>query len=295
MQCPTPLMISSQGKAQPIRCGQCKPCRIFRQQSWLTRLYLEHLATQRTLGPEASSFLTLTYDPDHLPESPSLMKRDLQLFLKRYRRNTQNKIRYFCIGELGGRTNRLHAHMLIFGHSVNKQSIRFVGKHAHYIDPVITANWQKGFTLAAPVTRANIRYTSRYTLKAEKKGTHLFSISSKVPPIGVPGLELVAKQFQKHPKRTIDLPMPSANGEATIETVESELTNLRLRTASGGVEFMPLDSTMRTYLHKMGLNQTKPHVCELPQEVTDEQKTEWSNKAEKAFHRVNYAKTYESL
>ncbi len=73
--------------------------------------------------------MTLTYDDEHLPINdyvdsdgvihgkPTLRKRDVQLFLKRLRKNYKydNHIKYFCCGEYGGKTFRPHYHLIIFG------------------------------------------------------------------------------------------------------------------------------------------------------------------------------------
>lgn len=48
-----------------------------------------------------TSFVTLTYDEEHLPPDGSLRKRDLQLYLKRLRRRLP--FRFFAAGEYGER------------------------------------------------------------------------------------------------------------------------------------------------------------------------------------------------
>lgn len=62
----------------------------------------------------------LTYDNVHLPTlddgTPTLCKRDLQLFFKRLRHKyPANSLKYFVAGEYGSRRGRPHYHALIFG------------------------------------------------------------------------------------------------------------------------------------------------------------------------------------
>jgi hypothetical protein len=59
-------------------------------------------------------FVTLTYSPADIPPMGSLQKRDCQLFLKRLRKNTKLKLRYFLVGEYGEKNQRPHYHCLIF-------------------------------------------------------------------------------------------------------------------------------------------------------------------------------------
>lgn len=71
-----------------------------------------------------STFLTLTYDDDHLPCPPHLVKEDLTLFLKRYRKRLGHKIRYYAIGEYGDLTWRPHFHLAIFSEKRLERCIR---------------------------------------------------------------------------------------------------------------------------------------------------------------------------
>ncbi len=89
-------------------CGQCMPCRITRKREWETRLNLEWQTWKM------GAFVTLTYKPEELPEAEkfkngNLKKKDLQDFMKRFRRSYERKygkrkIRYFGVGEYGERT-----------------------------------------------------------------------------------------------------------------------------------------------------------------------------------------------
>ena len=67
---------------------------------------------------ESAHFLTLTYDDEHIiitgNNEPTLYKRDVQLFLKSLRKLQKQKIKYYFVGEYGGKTDRPHYHAIIF-------------------------------------------------------------------------------------------------------------------------------------------------------------------------------------
>lgn len=82
--------------ARPLACGQCIGCRLKRSREWATRCTHENQLHQE------STFITLTYNDEHLPESYNTGKlddqgkpilagnldhRDFQLFLKRLRQH----------------------------------------------------------------------------------------------------------------------------------------------------------------------------------------------------------------
>lgn len=89
-------------------CGKCLPCMITKRQALTARLLLEMKSHLHIY------FVTLTYSDMDLPPGGSLQKRDLQLFLKRLRKNTGLKFKYFACGEYGEKFQRPHYHILIF-------------------------------------------------------------------------------------------------------------------------------------------------------------------------------------
>ncbi len=60
-------------------------------------------------------YVTLTYNPEHLPPGGNLVPKELQDFLKRLRKNTKSTYRYLACGEYGERkTKRAHYHLVLF-------------------------------------------------------------------------------------------------------------------------------------------------------------------------------------
>lgn len=99
----------------------------------------------------SSSFVTLTYDDEHMPMRGSLLPLDLELWLKRVRRGIEpRRIRFYGAGEYGERFHRPHYHVIAFG-----------------LDPasdreVVDDSWQKGFVNVGYVSEHSIRYVADY-------------------------------------------------------------------------------------------------------------------------------------
>lgn len=132
-------------------CGICMACRINRATQWADRL------THELEEWQDASFLTITYDDDHLPENGSLEKNEIKLFIKRLRFHWNKPIKYYICGEYGDNTLRPHYHGIFFG--IGVQNLKYYGWTA----------WQKKCSLknfhvdiCIPET---IRYTTKYIHK----------------------------------------------------------------------------------------------------------------------------------
>jgi len=110
---------------QFIPCGKCEGCRKRMVSAWSVRLLWEN--KQST----SSHFITLTYDNQQMPISrngySTLRKRDVQLFFKRLRKahscvgsGAAKAIKYFCVGEYGGKIGRPHYHIILFNADIRK-------------------------------------------------------------------------------------------------------------------------------------------------------------------------------
>lgn len=128
-------------------CGRCRACRVNHTREWALRLIHERQYW------DVSSFVTLTYDDDHLPVDNGLKKKDIQDFLKRLRKDLENrKIKYYAAGEYGDKTKRPHYHLIMFGIGYNDEEI-------------IKDNWNKGFVKMGYVTYQSCRYVAEYCQK----------------------------------------------------------------------------------------------------------------------------------
>lgn len=134
--------------SQPLSlpCGGCIGCRLDRAKSWALRCHLE------LQGHRSAVFTTLTYNEKNVP--PTLRKRDLQLWLKRFRKalGPTRPIRFFASGEYGEKNQRPHYHAILYGIDVSASG-------------EIEATWRKGYCKTVPVTPAAIAYVAGYTSK----------------------------------------------------------------------------------------------------------------------------------
>lgn len=159
-------------KWKVVPCGKCVPCKRRRQAQWSFRLLQEQ---QHSFS---AAFLTLTYSDENLTHGelfPTLVKRDLQLFLKRLRKKqsktSKQKIIYYACGEYGTRTFRPHYHMIIFN---LLPELLF--------DSPLSEIWGNGNVRVDPCNIKTIQYTSKYVMKSEKKPEGVepeFSLMSK--------------------------------------------------------------------------------------------------------------------
>lgn len=157
---------------QPIMvgCGQCIGCRLKRSRDWALRCLHENSLHDQ------STFITLTYDDDHLPSDKSLNKRDWQLFMKRLRKSLPNKtIRFYMAGEYGTNQDitsldtigRPHYHAILFGHDFMDKEVH---SENHNGDLIYTSKnleniWPWGFNTIGDVTFESAAYVARYCTK----------------------------------------------------------------------------------------------------------------------------------
>ena len=158
MQCTSPIKIyvnEEYGKLN-IGCGKCLACRIQKRKEWSMRLWHELSYYDRHV------FLTLTYDDFHLPDNESLRKRDLQLFIKRLRKNLSKdgrQIKYFACGEYGGTTHRPHYHAIVYGLGLDKSDKQLVMDNWLMCDWSVNKIRRESFGV---VTAKSINYVAGY-------------------------------------------------------------------------------------------------------------------------------------
>lgn len=163
MACITPFTVTKKtGQKVPVPCGKCPDCKGRRTSGWSFRLMQEE---KRSM---TAQFITLTYDTNHVPITRngymSLDKRHVQLFFKRLRKahsrdpigKRMPPIKYYAVGEYGGKTKRPHYHAIIL--------------NAHL--PLIQRAWELGSVHYGTVTGASVGYTLKYMQKESKIPMH---------------------------------------------------------------------------------------------------------------------------
>ena len=129
-------------KSTLVPCGQCMACRINHQRQWATRMVHE------SYSHKESCFVTLTIDDEHRNATHSVDQRDMQLFIKRLRKELQpQKIRIFFCAEYGTKSNREHYHAIIFGWTPQDKQEYKRNKQGDmvYSSELLQNLWKKGF------------------------------------------------------------------------------------------------------------------------------------------------------
>lgn len=161
-----------------IPCGHCIECRLAKSREWANRIMME--ASYHV----DNYFITLTYDNGCVPVSRfvdpetgevlpafTLVKRDLQGFVKRLRRRLDYhngiQVRYYGVGEYGDTTHRPHYHIIVFGLSLNDlvQLKTSALGHQYYTSALVQSCWPQGFSMVAACTWESAAYVARYCTK----------------------------------------------------------------------------------------------------------------------------------
>lgn len=160
-----------------IPCGRCISCRLRRSREWANRCMLE------LPYHESSYFVTLTYSDEFVPFSTTLnedgyyrntltlVKKDLQDFIKRLRKNYKydNHLKYYACGEYGDQTARPHYHLIIFGlklDDLNFYKTSSLGFN-YYNSEFLRKVWKKGHVVVTDVTWETCAYVARYIMKKQ--------------------------------------------------------------------------------------------------------------------------------
>lgn len=117
---------------------------------------------------EHSSFITLTYSDEHLPEDYSVSVREMQLFMKRLRFEITTRIRFFAVGEYGDKNLRPHYHALIFGYDFPDRVIYARTKDGiRYTSEQLNRLWGLGRNELGTLTIKSANYVARYSFKKQ--------------------------------------------------------------------------------------------------------------------------------
>lgn len=179
MLCKYPVQIKN---TQALRkCGYCTHCRVNHARVLTNRIVCERV------DHDDAAFVTLTYDDDHLPKEyfddrtgevfveHSLVKRDYQLFLKSIRERADRlmhgrKLRFYCVGEYGEKTQRPHYHLALFGFpSCPVRGACVVGGRFRpctcEVCRFVQSCWDNGHIFVGDVEADSARYMADYVTK----------------------------------------------------------------------------------------------------------------------------------
>ncbi|QCQ85001.1 replication initiator protein [Blackfly microvirus SF02] len=197
------LSLSFDGLRISVPCQRCIGCRLERARLWAIRCMHE-----KRMHSE-SAFVTLTYANEHLPSGLSLVKRDVQLFMKRLRKVRCSGLRFFACGEYGEQYRRPHYHVLFFNTSF--PDMRFykmsAGGDSLFKSAELKSLWPLGENIVGGVTFDSCCYVAGYCTKVVRGdaavahyGSRLpeFSLMSRRPGIGRPWFEKFYDEAYAH-------------------------------------------------------------------------------------------------
>lgn len=169
----------------PIRrpCGQCIECRLDYARQKAVRAEHEWRLWSAT---HDSSFLSLTYSDSNLPAGNTLVKRDLQLFMKRLRKERGDGIRFIACGEYGDTTLRPHYHVILFNVGFSDKRRCGSGKAG---DPIFNSEsldkiWALGHAVIGSVSFDSIAYVAKYVNKKVTGDAAKDHYGDRVPEFG---------------------------------------------------------------------------------------------------------------
>lgn len=177
------------GKIGLVRpCGRCIECRLAYSRGKAIR------AVHELEFWERSSFITLTYDDEHLfyeptAIAPTVSRRDLQLFFKSLRRKLGTKISYLASAEYGETTERPHYHAIIYGEDFefDREFWKTDNGNDLYTSNFLSEAWGwKGHAVIGDVTFDSSNYVASYTVKklSGDKAEEQYDDLGRLPPFG---------------------------------------------------------------------------------------------------------------
>lgn len=220
-----------------------------------------------------TTFLTLTYDDDNLPENGSLKPADLRNFFKRLRKVAPRKIRYFACGEYGDTTERPHYHAALFGADPCWNGQSNFGRSQTCCPPcnLLRDTWGLGHIHCGTLEQESAAYIAGYVVKKltspsdpKLEGRHPeFSRMSNRPGIGCHAMDEVASELMHYNLDTaLDVPDALRHGtkmwplgrylkrqlrkrigrdekapEAVLEKIKQELSPVREAAFNGSRSF----------------------------------------------------------
>jgi hypothetical protein len=149
----------SNGIKLTIKCGQCSGCKLENARQWAIRI--KHEASMDS----QNSFITLTYDNEHLPPTGTLVLEDWQKFMRRLRKSQPHKkLSFYHCGEYGEKQGRPHYHAIIFNHQFS-DLIPIPRKKDLHTSETLKTLWGKGHISVGSVTFESASYVASYVQK----------------------------------------------------------------------------------------------------------------------------------
>jgi len=114
-----------------------------------------------------NSFITLTYDDEHLPDRGRLDYSAYQKFMKRLRKATGREVRFYMCGEYGPQNWRPHYHACLFGYDFPDKvyETRTGSGERIYSSALLGKLWPFGYTSVGSVTFESAAYIARYCVQ----------------------------------------------------------------------------------------------------------------------------------
>lgn len=175
MACVNPITIRTRGRGvkrnYQVPCGHCLNC-LIKKESQIEFLAKKELL-YNYLDGKSASFVTLTYDDNHIPRNElgfvSLRRSDLQKFIKNMRRQMEyyhadNPFKYLYCGEYGDGS-----------HSTSKTGVStcrphyhivFIGLGPEQVKKYTRKLWKHGLCDIGPLGQGGIRYLCKYMTKS---------------------------------------------------------------------------------------------------------------------------------
>lgn len=181
--CMNPFTLSEENGGHQVPCGKCYNCKRRRASSWSVRLMKEY--ERSTSG----YFITLTYDTKFVDITDkgfmTLNKKHLQDFFKRLRQWHEKdgiSLKYYAVGEYGGKSYRPHYHIILFNANVD-----YIEKSwAKSTNKKLKLSVSLGQIHYGTLTEASVGYTLKYICKSKRIPLHAnddripeFSLMSK--------------------------------------------------------------------------------------------------------------------
>lgn len=189
-----------------------------------------------------NQFVTLTYSDSSLPMVSSLKSRsnlatlnprDLQLFLKRLRFHSPQKLRFFAVGEYGPQTFRPHYHAGIFnfprcerGGTLQSHTGRRLWADCCPTCNMVGKIWDQGDIEVRNLDTSKCEYLARYVTKKMTKVEDgrldgrfpEFSRQSRRPGIGALSVVAMADLIEKHVPKSefVDVPSHLMQGKSSL-------------------------------------------------------------------------------